>query len=83
MDLIVTLKRTDQFSGERIDNSGQTRDILGTKIPCLTIPVAPGRDLASIIEVAALNERLKRLGHDAVKELDDKIKTFLSTKAHR
>jgi len=82
LDLIVTLKHIDQSSDRRIDGSGQPRDLLGAKVPNLTIPVAPGRDLASIIEVAALNEKLKRLGHDAAKELDDKIKTYLSTKAN-
>jgi len=57
------------------------RDVLGVQIPNLVIPVAPGRDLATIIEVAALNETLKRLGHDSAKELDEKIKAVLSRKA--
>jgi len=83
LDLIVTLKRIDHCSDRSIDGSGQPRNILGARIPNLIIPVAPGRDLASIIEVAALNEKLKRLGHDAAKELDDKIKAYLSAKANR
>jgi len=80
LDLIVTLKHFDQFAGEGIGSSGLKRDILGVQIPNLVIPVAPGRDLATIIEVAALNETLKRLGHDAAKELDEKIKAVLSKK---
>jgi HPr kinase/phosphorylase len=82
LDLIVTLKRADQFESDRIGSPGQRRDILGVQIPTVVIPVAPGRDLAGIIEVAALNEKLKRLGHDASKELDDKIKTVLSRKTN-
>jgi len=81
LDLIVTLKHFDQFASEGIGGPGLKRDILGVLIPNLVIPVAPGRDLATIIEVAALNETLKRLGHDAAKELDDKIKAVLSKKA--
>lgn len=81
LDLIVTLKRADQFAGDEVGNQDLKRDILGVQIPNLVIPVAPGRDLATLIEVAALNETLKRLGHDAAKELDDKIKAVLSKKA--
>ncbi|MDO9541740.1 MAG: HPr(Ser) kinase/phosphatase [Kiritimatiellia bacterium] len=80
LDLIVTLKDAEQFAGEGIESPGQWRDILGVQIPNIVIPVAPGRDLSSIIEVAALNEKLKHLGHDAAKELDEKIKIVLSKK---
>lgn len=84
LDLIITLKRAEQsFGASRLESPGQKRDILGIQIPNLIVPVASGRDLASIIEVAALNEKLKRLGHDAAKELDDKIKTALSVKSAR
>lgn len=82
LDLIVTLKRAEQFTGEGIESPGQRRDILGVQIANVVIPVAPGRDLASLIEVAALNEKLKHLGHDAAKELDDKIKAVLSKKTY-
>jgi len=82
LDLIVTLKRAEQFVGEGVESPGQRRDILGVQIPNVVIPVAPGRDLASLIEVAALNEKLKNLGHDAAKELDEKIKAVLSKKAY-
>ena len=81
LDLIVTLKHADQFAGDGIGNTVLKRDVLGVQIPNLVIPVAPGRDLATIIEVAALNETLKRLGHDSAKELDEKIKAVLSRKA--
>ena len=43
------------------------------EIPCITLPVRSGRDMANIVEVAALNQKLKELGHDAAKELDDKV----------
>ena len=40
-----------------------------------------GRDLSLIVEVAALNQKLKLMGHDAAKELDDKLISMLSRKA--
>ena len=44
-------------------------DIMGVEIPCVTIPVRPGRNLASIVEVAAMNNRQKKMGYNAAKEL--------------
>ena len=43
--------------------------ILGVKLPCITVPVKPGRNLASIVEVAAMNNRNKKMGHNAALEL--------------
>lgn len=72
LDLVVDLKHP---SGEE-DRDGtqpETVTILGSEIPCVTLPVRSGRDMANIVEVAALNQKLKELGHDAAKELDNKI----------
>jgi len=72
LDVVIELK---QPSGEE-DRTGvypDTVEILGVKIPCITLPVRSGRDMANIVEVAALNQKLKELGHDAAKELDDKV----------
>ena len=79
LDLIITLCSPDAISAE--DRSGQamrTRAVLGIEIPTIEIPVAPGRDVANIVEVAALDQMLKRLGHDAAKELDDKLIAVLA-----
>ena len=48
-------------------------EMLGIKIPALTIPVKPGRNLAVIIEVAAMNNRQKKLGYNAARELLQKL----------
>ena len=48
-------------------------DVLGIQIPSLTIPVKPGRNLAVIIEVAAMNSRQKRMGYNAAQELLEKL----------
>ncbi|MCL6632887.1 MAG: HPr(Ser) kinase/phosphatase [Alicyclobacillus herbarius] len=47
--------------------------ILDTELPSLTIPVRPGRNLAVIIEVAAMNYRLKVLGYNAAREFSDQL----------
>lgn len=81
LDLIVRLQRpTPEMEHDRSGLSPQTRDILGVKVPFITLPVAAGRDLAHVVEVAALNEKLKHLGHDAAKELNDKLINNLTTK---
>lgn len=79
LDLVVNLCSPDMIKSE--DRSGQTaqkRSILGVEVPCIEIPVAPGRDVSNIVEVAALDQMLKRLGHDAAKELDEKLISVLS-----
>ncbi len=54
-------------------------DVLDIKLPYYALPVSPGRDMANMVETTALNHKLKMLGHDAAKELDEKvIGTFLN-----
>ncbi|MBR7133287.1 MAG: HPr(Ser) kinase/phosphatase [Clostridia bacterium] len=70
IDLIINLEPWD--SGKAYDRMGlenQTTEILELKIPSLTIPVKPGRNLAVIIEVAAMNSRQKKLGYNAAEDL--------------
>ena len=51
----------------------ETTNILGLDVPKLTIPVRPGRNLAVILEVAAMNFRNIKLGYDAEQELLDNL----------
>ena len=70
IDLVITLEPWDDTKAyERMGLADETMDILGLKIPMYTIPVNPGRNLAIIIEVAAINYRLKKMGHNSAKEL--------------
>lgn len=74
LDLIVRLQRpTPEMEHDRSGLTPQYRDVHGVSVPLITLPVAAGRDLAHVVEVAALNEKLKHLGHDAAKELDEKL----------
>ncbi len=81
LDLIVTLRKVNEVEDQGLGMVPETRNVLAVDLPHVTIPVAPGRELAHIIEVASMNEKLKRLGHDAAKELNDKLKAVLSKRS--
>jgi HPr kinase/phosphorylase len=69
VDLVVTLTRED--AGTDIDRLGldeETVEILGHKIPHMTIPVRPGRDLGNLVEVAAFQAKLRESGYNAAQE---------------
>lgn len=54
---------------DRMGIDSEFTEILGIRVPVLTIPVKPGRNLAIIIEVAAMNNRQKKMGYNAAQEL--------------
>lgn len=58
---------------DRMGLETETMDILGIEIPTMTIPVKPGRNLAIIIEVAAMSNRQKKMGYNAAQELMHKL----------
>ena len=70
INLVVELENWDETKAyERMGLNDEVADILGVKVPQITVPVSPGRNLAVIIEVAAINNRLKKMGHNSAKEL--------------
>lgn len=70
IDLVINLEPWDiNKAYDRMGLDSQTTEILDLKIPSLTIPVKPGRNLAVIIEVAAMNSRQKKLGYNAAEDL--------------
>ncbi|MBR4304643.1 MAG: HPr kinase/phosphorylase, partial [Clostridia bacterium] len=74
VDLVINLEHWDDKKPyDRLGIDEETTDILGIKIPSLRIPVKPGRNLAMIIEVAAMNNRNKKMGHHTAKEFSDKL----------
>ncbi len=74
LDLIVRLRRQEESVEEdRTSFVVETRDILGVQVPVIHLPVGAGRDAAHLVEVAARNQKLRQLGHDAAKELDEKL----------
>lgn len=70
IDMVINLEIWDNNKVyDRMGMETEFMDILGNKIPMITIPVKPGRNLAIIIEVAAMNNRQKKMGYNAAKEL--------------
>ncbi|MBN2703736.1 MAG: HPr(Ser) kinase/phosphatase [Pontiellaceae bacterium] len=72
LDLVINLK-PPSGNEDRTGVAPEFIEFLGCAVPCIELPVQSGRDMANIVEVAALNQKLKELGHDAAKELDDRI----------
>ena len=74
IDLVVHLEqwREDKFY-DRFGLDEETVDILGVELPILTIPVMPGRNLAVIVEVAAMNNRHKKYGYNAAQKLAEEL----------
>ena len=58
---------------DRLGLEEHTTEILGVKIPMHTIPITPGRNLAMILEVAAMNNRQKKLGYNSAQEFTEQI----------
>ena len=74
IDLVIKLEEWDSSkSYSKIGMGTETIDLLGLSVPMITIPVRPGRNLAVILEVAAMNFRNLKLGYDAEKELLDSL----------
>ncbi|HIZ56913.1 MAG TPA: HPr(Ser) kinase/phosphatase [Firmicutes bacterium] len=70
LDMIVQMEQWDPTKAyDRMGLENEFLSILGIKVPSLTIPVKPGRNLAVIIEVAAMNNRQKKMGYNAAQEL--------------
>lgn len=79
IDMIIHLEAWEK--GKQYDRLGlvdEYTNILGLDIPSLTIPVKPGRNLAVIFEVAAMNNRQKRMGYNAAEELNRRITDQIS-----
>ena len=58
---------------DRLGLEDQYMDILGVKVPMYTIPITPGRNLAVILEVAAMNNRQRQMGYNSAKEFTERI----------
>ena len=74
IDLVIHLELWREGKDyDRLGNTEKTMDILGVELPLIELPVRPGRSLATIVEIAARNWRLKAEGYDAVAELDRRL----------
>lgn len=74
IDLVIQLE--NWIEGKMYDRLGMEEEkinILGIEIPCITVPVRPGRDLAIILEIAAMNNRQKQMGYNTALEFNKKL----------
>lgn len=70
IDIVINLEQWDnQKVYDRMGLENEYMEILGIDVPMLTIPVKPGRNLSIIIEVAAMNNRQKKMGYNAAEDL--------------
>ncbi|MDQ0220013.1 HPr(Ser) kinase/phosphatase [Peribacillus cavernae] len=67
---------------DRVGLDEETMKIIDTDVTTLTVPVRPGRNLAVIIEVAAMNFRLKRMGVNAAEQFSNRLNNAISQGAH-
>ena len=75
---IVPWKNQEVY--DRLGLEEQFMDILGVKIPMNTIPITPGRNLAVILEVAAMNNRQRKMGYNAALEFTEQINQHFDDK---
>src|SRR6478672_6538128 len=81
LDMVVTLQDWQEI--EEVDRIGLDQEfyeILKLKVPHVTIPVKPGRDIARLIEVAAMDQKLKGLGQNSAAQFNDKLLNVMETK---
>lgn len=81
LDMVVTLKDWQEL--EEVDRIGLDQEfyeILKLKVPHVTIPIRPGRDIARLVEVAAMDQKLKGLGRHSAAEFNDKLLNSMETK---
>ena len=78
IDLVLNMEQW--VEGKMYDRFGldsESINILGNEIPAITIPVRPGRNLAVIVEIAAMNNRLKKTGYNTAEEFNKKLMTMM------
>ncbi len=79
VDLVVTFVLWQPgMAEERAGLEVENFEILGRKVPHMTIPVRPGRDMARLVEVAAMVQALRGMGHDSAKEFSDRLIQHMS-----
>ncbi|HEX8898014.1 MAG TPA: HPr(Ser) kinase/phosphatase, partial [Chthoniobacterales bacterium] len=81
LDMVTTLQDWQEL--EEVDRIGldqQFYEILKLKVPHVTIPVRPGRDVARLVEVAAMDQKLKGLGRNSAADFNEKLLNAMETK---
>lgn len=81
IDMVIHLEDWDKEKEyDRFGLEEEYTEILGNKVVCHNLPVRPGRNLAVIVESAAVNWRQKKMGYNAAKELYNRVQNSISRK---
>ena len=84
VNLIVNVVPWDNHASyDRLGLEDQYTELLGVKVPTYTIPISPGRNLAVILEVAAMNNRQRKMGYNPAKEFTEQMNNFYMQSANR
>ena len=81
IDMVINLevwKEKKQY--DRLGLNTEYTELLGIEVPSITIPVKPGRNLAVVVEVAAMNHRQKKMGYNAAEALNNRLINEMETK---
>ena len=74
IDLVINLEPWQQGKFyERVGLDSEYTNLMGIDVPSITVPVKPGRNLAVIIEIAAMNNRQKKMGYNTAVEFNKKL----------
>ena len=81
IDLVIKLEEWDKNKEyDRLGLEEEYTEILGNKVVCHNLPIRPGRNLAIIVETAAVNHRQKKMGYNAAQELYKRVQENLARK---
>lgn len=81
IDLVIKLEEWDREKEyDRLGLKEEYTEILGNKVVCHSLPIRPGRNLAIIVETAAINHRQKKMGYNAAQELYKRVQRNLAKK---
>ncbi|MCY0990096.1 HPr(Ser) kinase/phosphatase [Nannocystis pusilla] len=81
IEVVVELSEAQEEDYDRLGTEPQVWPILGVDVPLARIPLRPGRNIASLIEVVARNQVLKFRGHDSAREFQEKINARIAASA--
>jgi HPr kinase/phosphorylase len=82
IDMVVTLREwTPEVIEERTGLEENYYEVLGMRLPHIELYVRPGRDIARLVEVAALTQALKKMGHDPARDFNDRLIAFMTEQA--
>lgn len=82
INMVINLEEWDKDKEyDRLGMDDQYTEYLGNKVVCHNIPIRPGRNLAVIVEAAAVNYRQKKMGYNAARELYNRVQANIAKKS--